>query len=137
MKKEFFVIVMLLFLLAGCVEPPVPDNQDIQDCGKDLDCFKQAAANGEKAVFLIEEEGAAFSQTIKECDNQECTVFMKLTKVPDSVPEELRALVLLSGEMTCQVSLGKLGGIPEEIDKCSGPLVEAAKAFAEQQQGTG
>ena len=130
MEKAIVLLAVSAVLLSGCITPPVPGlNPEVISCGNDVECFKQAADNGEKASFVLEEEGAALTQTIQECGSEICVVKMKITKVPDNVPEEMKSLVLLAGEMSCTVGKNKLGEIPEDIEKCSGPLVEAMKSM--------
>lgn len=132
MRKEIVLIVLAL-VLAGCVSPPAPEpGSGVKDCGHDLDCFRESASIGEKAVFSVEMDGGAFTQTIEECLGENCSVFVKITKSPESVPPELAPIILASGEMTCQVQASQVGEIPEDIEKCSGPLVEIIKAFQEQ-----
>ncbi len=139
----------IYFLFVPKPEPPITTvPSDATDCGNDLDCLKQAAQEGEKAMAFVEVEpspyswaelreferqgieppektGSLFSHLVKSCENGICSVAIKLERFPSDIPEPIKAVVGGMTDMVCQVPVDMVGEIPDDISNCSGPMVDA------------
>lgn len=127
------------------------------NCLYDAGCLKEAVASGEQAVAFVEEEptpytyyelvqyekkgttppekeGPLFSHTVKSCENDVCDVHIRMERLPSplEIPEWVISIALANPEMDCDVPLDQLGTIPDDMELCSGPFVDAAKQIDEE-----
>ncbi|MBN1941323.1 MAG: hypothetical protein JW772_04020 [Candidatus Diapherotrites archaeon] len=146
------ILVIALYFLLGLkqegnisVVPP-----DAIDCGNSMDCLRNAAENGEKAMAFIEEEpvqytikelrqfenqgieppereGALFSHLVKECNEEECTVAIRIEKFPSDTPDFMVQIMQGFRDMECRMPAEDVGTFPEDISNCSGPYIEGIK----------
>ncbi|MFH1588775.1 MAG: hypothetical protein ABIA76_05555 [Candidatus Diapherotrites archaeon] len=95
------------------------------NCGADIQCFKEAGAKGEHAIYFFGRESGEFagliSQTIKDCGSGTCIVRIKFEEIPVNSPSALENLYS-SAEIECEVPVSELGLPPENQNDCSVPM---------------
>jgi hypothetical protein len=124
MKKIIIIFVLLLSLsgIQGC---------GYKECNENLNCFKDSIKICEKAVVLINKEGASVTGRVRGLvPGDLCFVSFKVNDIKGWIAEEYpaEAKLAIDNTLNCEIDYKKLENyedlslLTENYDRCSGPL---------------
>lgn len=127
------------------VQVTIPDGA--VDCSYDIECLKKNAKENTPSIGLAEEEPTPYTMSelkkykirgeeppertaplwshyVKECNEDICTVIIKMERIPSETPNYITDIMKKFNEMECRVNIDDLGNIPEDKSTCSGAFLE-------------